>query len=492
MMKAQLKKLNAFMLVIAISFSSILHAEEMTLPVITKPSVLQEGTQRELTPDQIAELLPWAKNSKIFLSDLLRSLQGLSANDQLDRLISGVKTVVTESSPKNSEMLMRYALNRSLVLSETLSAEMDSDVVGTVDAKLRVLKLSIQMALKYYDADLAVMSKKQAVPFAEFGKQYFEFLNELNKSIFDASAQYTIQRTALEWLQWDLYRDLNNASFAPQIVKINNGLKIYTAKKQSDAQAIANIRQLKLLISGLELDGVRVLRVNGGSYHGGAQDVFVSNEKPDYSSPNFKECYRLREKSVSSDVATAQCFESIKTNGFNFRSATFKKCYEISVLSQYANDVVNACVKEISKSQFDYTSPNFLSCYNKKNKSLYSHSAAAQCVDNIQKNQNIDFGGKNFESCYVKTEKSVYANIAVDNCIAKMKSGVDFNSDNFNSCYVKMEKSIYAHSAVDKCTEYITTIDFDFLDSNFQSCHTLRAQSMYSHIAVEKCVAELK
>lgn len=228
-------------------------AEEITLPVISKPAVLEEGTQRTLTQAQINEILPWAKDSKIFLNDLLDNIQGLSTNDKIDRLVEGISNTVGESAPKNSELLMRYALNRGLVLNEILSKEMGADEVGTADAKLRVLKSSVLMAIKFYDTDMATLSKKSVAPFVIFGLEYFEFLTELNKSIFDASAQYAIQRTALEWLQWDLYRDLNNASYAAQIVKINNALKTFTTKKMTDAQSIASIRQMKALANQLRV-----------------------------------------------------------------------------------------------------------------------------------------------------------------------------------------------------------------------------------------------
>lgn len=247
------KKLKILILLSTLTMSAVLKAETMNLPIISKPVILEEGTQRDLTQAQINELLPWAKDSKVFLVDLLENIQGLTTTDKVDRLVEGIKSVVGESSPKNSELLMRYALNRGLVINDILTAEMDSLAVGSQDAKLRVLISSIKMAIKYYDTDMAILSKKTVAPYVIFGLDYFDFLSELNKSIFDASAQYSIQRTALEWLQWDLYRDLNNASYASQIVKINNGLKTFPNKKLTDAQSIANIRLMKKLAQQLNV-----------------------------------------------------------------------------------------------------------------------------------------------------------------------------------------------------------------------------------------------
>ncbi len=248
-------KITILMVAAAISMSQMLKADDtIALPVINKPAILEEGTQRDLSQAQIAELLPWAKDSKLFLTDLLDNIQGLSTADKIDHLQEGIEQVVGDSAPKNSELLMRYALNRGLVIKGILDKEMTEDVVGTADAKLRVLRASIQMALKYYDTDMAILAKKTTAPFVIFGLDYFSFLTELNKSIFDASAQYAVERTSLEWLQWDLYRDLNNAAYAPQIVKINNSLKIFPNKKLTDAQSIASIRQMKAVAQQLKVE----------------------------------------------------------------------------------------------------------------------------------------------------------------------------------------------------------------------------------------------
>lgn len=257
-MKTQMfKKIATTLAVIAtISFSSVIQAEEITLPKITAPSVLQEGVQRELTDAQIAELLPWAKDSKIFLSDMIDNIHSLSTTDKIDRLVEGMQSVVSESAPKNTELLMRYALNRGLVLNEIIGREASADAVGSADAKLRVLVASVNFAIKYYEIDMQNLTKKTKTPFIVFGVDYHEFLTELNKSVFDASAQYAIQRTSLEWLQWDLYRDINNTAYAPQIVKINNALKLFPSKKLSDAQSIAFIRQMKSLSLQLKIRAV--------------------------------------------------------------------------------------------------------------------------------------------------------------------------------------------------------------------------------------------
>lgn len=253
--------ITTLMILSSLAFSTMIKADEVILPVITAPSLLKEGTQTTLSEAQIAELLPWAKNSRVFLTDLQDSVQNLNMADKIDRLVDGITNTVTESSTKQSELLMRYILNRGLVVHDILNKKMDADAVGTQDVKLRVLRSTIVMALKYYDTDMETLSKGTPAPFVLFGMDYFNFLNDLNKSIFAASAQYSIQRTALEWLQWDLYRDLNNAGFASQIVKINNQLKIFPTTQLSDKQSISYIAQMKLIGQQLDLEGT-IQRLN--------------------------------------------------------------------------------------------------------------------------------------------------------------------------------------------------------------------------------------
>lgn len=302
---------TALMLISAISFSSVIKADEVALPVINKPAILQEGTQRDLTAAQIAELLPWAKNSKSMLIDLVESTQALSTDDKIERMYEGVKSVVGESAPKNSELLMRYTLNRSLILVETLNKEMKSAAVGSADAKVRVLKLSIAMALKYFDADMANLTNQKALPFAAFGIDYFNFLTDLNKSIFDASSQYQIQRISLEWLQWDLYRDLNNASYASQIVKINNSLKIFPANKVSDSAAIKYIKQMKQTTQQLNLKLItgsqKQIQSQSNEQVNGV-DSYIQSDNKEYVVGSNGYCYRRGDNGQSKGSAVDKSY----------------------------------------------------------------------------------------------------------------------------------------------------------------------------------------
>jgi hypothetical protein len=250
------KLLNFAVIISTVVMSVCTHAiasDEIILPVISKPAQLDEGTQRTLTQSQINELLPWTKNSRIALIDLLEELNDISSiKDRIEHLDNGIKSVVSESS-SSSELFMRYVLNRALVLQETLKKETNENTIGIADVKFRVLLTSVKMAIKYYDIDAKTLSNQSNMNFASFGAVYSSFLIDLNKSVFDASAQYTIHKIILEWLSWDLYRDLENKSYASQIVQISTFMKTLPASKITDTQSLVYIRKMRNLEEKLEI-----------------------------------------------------------------------------------------------------------------------------------------------------------------------------------------------------------------------------------------------
>lgn len=477
---------TTLMLITTMSFSSVIYAEEVALPVITKPAILQEGTQRELTAAQIAELLPWAKNSKSFLIDLLDSIQNMTATDQAERMVEGIKSVVSESAPKNSELLMRYALNRSLVLSETLSKEMGSDEVGTIDAKVRILKLSINMALKYYDADMDTMSKKAPTNFAEFGIQYFSFLNEVNKSVFDASAQYTIQRISLEWLQWDLYRDLNNTSYAPQIVKINNNLKVFPSKKITDAQAINYIRQMKQVASTLQLRVVRNTPSNTNSNEQSSSSVgYNSGGNAKIDRDSLLECVALKGKDVAADRSMIECRAEIKSSGFDFTNSNFKKCFDTKYATLSSGPSVDQCV-DLVKGGFDFDSTNYKACYALAFNELSADASVNFCVPMVKK---VDFNNDSFKKCYqleFLTRSSTGSIKACEESVYKKK--IDFTSKEFSSCYNYIFKDLSSAASITQCVGYVEKTNMNFSSTEFDDCFTTMYKTLSAADSVRQCV----
>ncbi len=217
--------------------------------------LLEEGTQTTLSQQQIEELLPWTKNSKIALNELLFEIKDLSVEEKIEHLKIGIKSIVIESRPM-TELFMRYTLNRALVIEDVINKETDATAIGISDVKLRVLLNSINLALRYYDLDTRTINTNSKMAFAEYGSDYFLFLLNLNKSIFDASAQYQIHKITLEWLAWDLYRDLDNTSFAIQITKIAQFLKTLPSEPLSDSRTLVYIRKMRDLQESLNISQV--------------------------------------------------------------------------------------------------------------------------------------------------------------------------------------------------------------------------------------------
>ena len=326
-------KITLFILLLS-TLQNLTVAQEIELPVIQKPSVLEEGVQRELTEAQMAELLPWAKNSKMFLSDLLEGIQGLSTAEKIERLQYGIKQATLESAPKNTELLMRYALNRAVVLNEILSKEMDEFAVGTQDTKLRILISSVKMALNYYKQDINVLSKKGVTDFETFGVEYFKFLYEINKSIFDASAQYTVQKIGLEWLQWDLYRDLNNAQHAPKIFKINSALKMFPLTTMSDAQYIKSIQQMKKVSQQLEILNYET-RID--------RDARLKKEEEEAKERSSSNNVRKNKYYYSTDYNA--CYKKSFNNDIMWGDKVSNLYCESSPMTYYYSTDYNACYK---------------------------------------------------------------------------------------------------------------------------------------------------
>ncbi len=270
-------------------------------------AVLNEGTQVELSQEQISEILPWAKNSKIFLENLLEDVAGLRKAEQLQQLKGGIRDVVLKSAPKNTELLMRYVLNRSMKLVDVISTESVSGDRGIMSNQLRLLKRSVEMALGYYKSDLSYLNgeddSEDRVSFGVFGLEYSVFLADLGKSILDASAQYKVIRTGLGFLQWDLYRDQNNKLFAPSIMSLNNVLKANPEDVEaSDQNYLERIRQLKRVYKKQKNSIVQKLRIAG---------VQVRKE-------------RRKERGVSSSVLQA-LFVKVEPGRFQMGSSTREK-----------------------------------------------------------------------------------------------------------------------------------------------------------------------
>src|SRR4051812_46916460 len=104
---------NIFLFLVVMS--AISAGAEAQLPSIQPPvDFRDEGTETQLTLEQVKEIKPWAENSRNSLANLLEMASDSNLSEARRILIEGLTEIVGHSQPKRTELLMRYVLNRSL------------------------------------------------------------------------------------------------------------------------------------------------------------------------------------------------------------------------------------------------------------------------------------------------------------------------------------------------------------------------------------------
>lgn len=239
--------MKASILITLLVFSSLKAFASEETRQIEIPYALQEGLETSLTDAQIQELLPWAYNTRDILSDLLDRVSQLPVSERNSRLKYEINDVVLKSAPKQTELFMRYILNRAVLVNDILTREHKGNQIGLEDLRYTMFKRSIQMALKYYKSDIELLTgnvQNNLELFSSFGFEYAKFLREIDNSIIDASAQFAVSRLVLELLHYDLFRDINRNKYSAQIVRIKSFLDSNIPKEPSE-RASVNIKYIK-------------------------------------------------------------------------------------------------------------------------------------------------------------------------------------------------------------------------------------------------------
>lgn len=242
------------------------------LPTVTAPAGFEEGTESQLSADQMSEILPWAENSETTLKDLLETTRSFGYVEARDTLVRGIEDLVLASAPKRTELLMRYVLNRALKVHRQIEAQVDVSQPGVIDLQVRMLRASVRLAFKYYQSDLAYMNGRfvekktdlAGLPYASFGLEYAHFLMTLDQSLFDASAQYEIATLTLGLLEWDLYRDKDKLLYAPVIAKIDRFLKLAPkAAPAQDGDSVKWLRRVKKVYQDALSQTIELMKKTG-------------------------------------------------------------------------------------------------------------------------------------------------------------------------------------------------------------------------------------
>lgn len=205
-------------------------------------NLFDEGTEVNLGPEQVADIMPWAQNTRALLVKLLATTENLTYTDKLATLVKGIKEGVLSSAPKNTELAMRYVLNRALKVYAIMRKSPQANEGMQIDAQIKLLEDSVKMAIKYYQADFEVLKKAQQGEVAssitfEFALGQEQFLDRITRFQFNPQVNYQIQRLRMGYFQWDLYRLQTNKEFANAIYETNRILKSYVSTPPSGSQA---------------------------------------------------------------------------------------------------------------------------------------------------------------------------------------------------------------------------------------------------------------
>jgi hypothetical protein len=241
-MKILKEQFGYFTILATIAFSFSLAVADTGL-VISPPDGYGEGTETDLTPEMIDEILPWANNSKRLLTELLDDTKDMEALEARNELYEAIGRIVLQSENR-SELLMRYALKRGLKFLDIISQQSAIDNKALAVHEVRVLRAAGELAVKYYENDLSYLEDSEISrsknpmdnPFAEFGLDFAIRMFAINESVIDASAQFAISRDILGLLNWDLWRDGRKSNFAHIMPKIDAFRKKTDFEKRSESE----------------------------------------------------------------------------------------------------------------------------------------------------------------------------------------------------------------------------------------------------------------
>ncbi|MGE3608923.1 MAG: hypothetical protein AB7I27_05005 [Bacteriovoracaceae bacterium] len=255
------------------SFTLTALAGKDPLPQINPPKELvevggqfAEGTSTKLSDKDIALFIPWAQSAQTMLNDALKDIENMPLEEQVKHLQETIQSVVRSSGSKNYQMLMRFALNRTLLLLQELSKEADWHSSAIQANALDLSVAGIKTALKFYESDLA-FQQRVAKGNGTFNPEYASFAKTFGASILtpidsinDASAQMRLMYKTLEMVNWDLSRDEKAQDYSDTIVDIYNALNSMDEHPSKvDQENIKSIRKLIPLTQ--EVDNFKLVEV---------------------------------------------------------------------------------------------------------------------------------------------------------------------------------------------------------------------------------------
>lgn len=223
-----MKTILLLSLTATLSFAAF--AQTIELPRVNVPQELSsgefaEGTITRLTAAEVAEFRPWAQNARNTLNRALTQAQSLPLRQRLPHIERAARNVVSRSGSRQYQMLMRFALNRGLLLVDELERNIDMNQIGSQENALDLILRSITVALSFYESDLTFQERAQEgddaiiIPHARFATAFMQGMYPGVVNVLDATAQYRLLYKLIEMVNWDLSRDAHAARYAESIVE---------------------------------------------------------------------------------------------------------------------------------------------------------------------------------------------------------------------------------------------------------------------------------
>lgn len=251
---------------IAISQNYSLASSPYNLPQVSAPrelveadSEFREGTVTKLTAKDVERFIPWAQNAENILTKALEDSNNMGLPDRVTYLQQKIQSVVRSSGTKSYQTLMRFSLNRGLLLIKELLNETVPTQPGVYENAVDIMDNTIKIALKFYQSDLtfqnSIQDGAQTVVYsqADFGINFFNAVYKSVISVADASAQFRLLYKAYEMLNWDLARDENALEYSEEIERIFYVINpMDEHSSQDDTFNIKRVRELNRL-NDLEL-----------------------------------------------------------------------------------------------------------------------------------------------------------------------------------------------------------------------------------------------
>lgn len=260
-----MKTFKSIFLIITILSSKIVFAQnDSSKPInLNPPKIVEgEGTAYELKKEDVEDLLIWAQNAKKNLEQVLKDAEKLTGIQRRTYLQERILKEIEKSGIKESELLMRIVLLRSLKVDRELGTPTSG---GELIIATDWLESSIRLAIEFYLHDLEYLNIKLAntqnaestetkvldIPMSQFGIRYSQFIFNYMVQFTNSRTQYTTAYWTLGWLGKDLESDRNKwrNQFASPITDIY----AYQEREREKQNLPGGVRDDRLLSATREM-----------------------------------------------------------------------------------------------------------------------------------------------------------------------------------------------------------------------------------------------